>query len=77
IAGVNPVLAESMLKSFSDMKKDVSFLIVEHRLDIVLKFVDYAYVMANGMVIAEGDAERVIRDPKVVEVYLGAQDREA
>ncbi|MEM0503723.1 MAG: ABC transporter ATP-binding protein [Archaeoglobaceae archaeon] len=77
IAGVNPVLAESMLKSFSDMKKDVSFLIVEHRLDIVLKFVDYVYVMANGMVIAEGDAERVIRDPKVVEVYLGAQDREA
>lgn len=77
IAGVNPVLAETMLSSFSEMKKDVSFLIVEHRLDIVLKFVDYVYVMANGMVIAEGDAKSVIEDPRVVEVYLGAQDREA
>ncbi len=76
IAGVNPVLAESMLRIFSEMKKEVSFLIVEHRLDIVLKFVDYAYVMANGMVIAEGKAEDVIQNPRVVEVYLGVENRE-
>lgn len=76
IAGVNPILAEAILRSFSEMKKNVTFLIVEHRLDIVMKFVDYVYVMANGIVIAEGSPDKVIHDPRVVEVYLGAKSRE-
>ncbi|RLG54306.1 MAG: ABC transporter ATP-binding protein, partial [Candidatus Hydrothermarchaeota archaeon] len=50
----------------------VTFLIVEHRLDIVLKYVDNIYVMANGKVIAKGKEEDILRDKKVVEVYLGA-----
>uniref|UniRef100_A0A7J2THD7 Probable branched-chain amino acid transport ATP-binding protein LivG n=1 Tax=Archaeoglobus fulgidus TaxID=2234 RepID=A0A7J2THD7_ARCFL len=74
LAGVNPVLAEEMLKRFVEMKKEVSFLIVEHRLDIVLKYVDFVYVMAGGEVIAEGKGDEVVKNPKVVEVYLGAKD---
>lgn len=72
IAGVNPVLAEEVLSSFLKLKEKMSFLIVEHRLDVVLKYTDYIYVMANGKVVAEG-REEVFEDPKVVEVYLGAK----
>lgn len=77
IAGVNPMLSHDMLDRFVELKKrGMSFLIVEHRLDIVLKYTDYIYVMANGSVIAEGKEEDILNNPKVVEVYLGAQDRE-
>lgn len=72
IAGVNPILAEEIFDRFVKLKSEMTFLIVEHRLDIVLKYVDYIYVMANGRVIAEGK-EEVVEDPRVVEVYLGAE----
>ncbi len=78
IAGVNPVLAENILSKLVELKeRGVSFLIVEHRLDIILKYVDYIYVMANGRVIAEGLEDEILNNPKVVEVYLGATHGEA
>ncbi len=73
IAGVNPLLAHEILDRFVRLKSRMSFLIVEHRLDIVLKYTDYVYVMANGKVIAEGKGSEVVEDPRVVEVYLGAE----
>jgi branched-chain amino acid transport system ATP-binding protein len=73
IAGVNPALAHSILERLRKLKDmDVSLLLVEHRLDIVLKYVDYVYVMADGKIIAEGDGKNILSNPDVVEVYLGA-----
>ncbi len=77
IAGVAPDLAHEILKRIVRLKDRITFLIVEHRLDIVLKYVDYIYAMANGRVIAEGVGEEIVRNPKVVEVYLGASHGEA
>ncbi len=73
VAGVNPALANSILERLVDLKKiGVGFLLVEHRLDLVLQYIDYIYVMAEGKVIAEGDEKEVLSNPEVVEVYLGA-----
>jgi len=73
IAGINPVLANSILERLVELKKiGISFLLVEHRLDIILKYVDYIYVMANGRIIAEGKEKDVLENPEVVEVYLSA-----
>ncbi|RLI81002.1 ABC transporter ATP-binding protein [Archaeoglobales archaeon] len=73
VAGVNPVLSHEILDRFVELKrKGISFLLVEHRLDIVLKYTDYVYVMANGSVIAEGKEEDILNNRRVVEVYLGA-----
>jgi len=73
IAGVNPALAHSILERLRNLKNmDVSLLVVEHRLDIVLKYVDYVYVMADGKIIAEGNGKNILSNPEVVEVYLGA-----
>ncbi len=75
IAGVNPVLANNILDRITELKKQgITFLIVEHRLDIILKYVDHVYVMANGKVIAEGGAEEILDNKEVIEVYLGATD---
>lgn len=74
IAGVAPDLSHSILKKLRELSsKGISFLIVEHRLDLVLEYVDRIYVMAGGKVVAEGKGKEVLEDPQVVEVYLGAQ----
>lgn len=73
IAGVNPSFAHTILERLQEIRKarDLTILIVEHRLDIALKYVDYAYAMANGRIIAEGTPEKVIKTQEVVESYLG------
>ncbi|HIP83925.1 MAG TPA: ABC transporter ATP-binding protein [Methanothermococcus okinawensis] len=76
IAGVAPGLAHDIFSHVVQLKnKGISFLIVEHRLDIVLNYVDNLYVMFNGSVIAHGkgreEIEKVLNDPKVIEVYIG------
>jgi len=76
IAGVAPGLAHDIFSHIIELKnKGISFLIVEHRLDIVLKYIDDLYVMFNGSVIAHGkgenEIENVLKDPKVIEVYIG------
>jgi|Deesub1362A_J573_1020465.scaffolds.fasta_scaffold00172_51 branched-chain amino acid transport system ATP-binding protein len=72
VAGVNPVLAGNILDRLLELKeKGYTFLIVEHRLDLVLPYVDYIYVMANGRVIAEGVESEIMNNKDVIEVYLG------
>lgn len=74
IAGVAPDLSHTILKKLRDLSSiGISFLIVEHRLDLVLEYVDRVYVMAGGKIIAEGIDKEVLENPQVVEVYLGAQ----
>ncbi len=74
IAGVAPALAHSILKKLRELAQlGISFLIVEHRLDIVLDYVDLVYVLANGRIVAEGKGEEILKNPRVVEVYLGAE----
>ncbi len=75
IAGIAPALAHEILERFLDLRNvGITFLIVEHRLDIVMSYVDFVYVMANGEVISKGKPEDVMNDPRVVEVYLGGEN---
>jgi len=73
VAGVNPKLAHTIMEHLLSLRDelDLSFLIVEHRLDIVLRYVDLVYAMNNGRVVAEGEPEEIIEHPAVVEAYLG------
>ncbi|RLG33363.1 ABC transporter ATP-binding protein [Methanosarcinales archaeon] len=72
IAGVVPQLAEKLLNYLKDLKKQgITLLLIEHRLDLVLPYVDNIYVISDGRIIAEG-REEVLEHPDVIEVYLGA-----
>ncbi|MBC7219332.1 MAG: ABC transporter ATP-binding protein [Hadesarchaea archaeon] len=72
-AGVYPSLIDNMFKHFVDLKKKlgITFLIIEHRLEPVLPYVDYVYAMDRGNIISEGKPKEVLNDEKVIESYLG------
>ncbi len=73
IAGVNPTLAHIIFKKISKIckKHKITFLIIEHRLDISLQYVDHVFALDEGKIIVEGKPDDVISHPKVVESYLG------
>ena len=74
VSGVNPTLAHEIFGRILKLRDElgVTFLIVEHRLDIALSYVDTVTAMAFGKVIAAGAPEAVMADKQVVDSYLGA-----
>ena len=75
IAGVNPTLAHEIFEKISKICKTqkITFLIVEHRLDIALQYADHVFAMNRGKIIAQGNPDDVIKHPEVVESYLGGE----
>jgi len=72
-SGIYPKLAHEVFSHLTEMrnKLGVTFLIVEHRLELVLPYVDYVYAMATGKIVSEGNPKKVLSDPVVVDSYLG------
>jgi branched-chain amino acid transport system ATP-binding protein len=72
-AGVAPALAYAIFEEIERLRREqgLTFLIVEHRLEILFDFVDWIYVMHMGQVIAQGKPDQVAADPLVREVYFG------
>jgi branched-chain amino acid transport system ATP-binding protein len=73
MAGVNPVLTESILDHILELKEGgVSVLFVEHDMHMVRRISDWVVVMAQGKIIAEGPASTVMANTAVQDAYLGA-----
>ncbi|MEM0349506.1 MAG: ABC transporter ATP-binding protein [Candidatus Caldarchaeum sp.] len=73
-AGVNPALALEIFKIIKETNQVVglTYVIIEHRYDILFANADYIYLLNEGKVVLEGPPEKVINDPVLAEVYLGA-----
>jgi branched-chain amino acid transport system ATP-binding protein len=71
-AGVNPALLDLIVEKIATLNRQgVTFLLIEHNMDLVMSLCDPIVVMAQGAVLMEGDAAAVRADPRVVEAYLG------
>jgi branched-chain amino acid transport system ATP-binding protein len=70
--GVNPTLLESIIDRILELnKKGITFLIVEHNMDLVMKISDPVICMAYGSVLTEGCPKDIQNNPLVMEAYLG------
>jgi branched-chain amino acid transport system ATP-binding protein len=74
-AGMNPVERTKILQNIRDLSKEgkVTFVIVEHDMDIVFSLSERVIVLYRGNVIGDGSPEQVQGNAQVREVYLGEE----
>jgi branched-chain amino acid transport system ATP-binding protein len=71
-AGVEATVAHDLFRLVRELNSNgYTFLIVEHRIEILMQYVDYVYVLHNGQLLAEGKPEEIVTNEKVVEAYIG------
>ena len=73
MAGINPTLGARLLEHIQMLRREmgVTFLFVEHDMEVVMNHSDVVVVMAEGRVIAEGEPREVRKDKRVIDAYLG------
>ncbi|HST70170.1 MAG TPA: ABC transporter ATP-binding protein [Solirubrobacterales bacterium] len=74
MAGINPTLGRRLLDHIQRLRSEegMTFLFVEHDMEVVMNHSDRVVVMAEGRVIAEGEPHEVRADKAVVDAYLGS-----
>jgi len=72
-AGVNPTLMRTLVGVLRKLRDErgVSFLVIEHDMEVVMELCNPVIVMANGRILASGPPEQIQNDPLVLEAYLG------
>jgi branched-chain amino acid transport system ATP-binding protein len=73
MAGINPKLIERVVDSIrlANTSFGVSFLIIEHNIDVVTSLCKRVVVLDQGRKLAEGTPDEIVRNQAVREAYLG------
>jgi neutral amino acid transport system ATP-binding protein len=73
MAGINPTLGRRLLDHMQRLRTEagVTFLFIEHDMEVVMNHSDRVIVMAEGRVIADGEPHEVRGNKAVIDAYLG------
>ncbi|WP_319418765.1 ABC transporter ATP-binding protein [Pleurocapsa sp. FMAR1] len=71
-AGVNPTLINQICEHIVNWNQQgISFLVIEHNMDVIMSLCDRVWVLAEGTNLAEGTPEEIQNNESVLEAYLG------
>lgn len=71
-AGVNPTLINQICEHIVNWNRQgITFLIIEHNMDVIMSLCDRVWVLAEGTNLAEGTPKEIQNNQKVLQAYLG------
>jgi branched-chain amino acid transport system ATP-binding protein len=75
MAGLRPTETDRMVATLRDINREtgLTILLIEHVMRAVMALAAHVVVLDHGTLIAAGAPEAVVRDPAVVQSYLGAE----
>lgn len=75
-AGMNPQETQDLTRFIAQIRKDfnVTILLIEHHMDLVMDISDRIYVLDFGRLIAHGTPDEIQKNEKVIDAYLGVVD---
>ncbi len=73
MAGINPKIIERVIETiqYANRELGVSFLVIEHNIDVVTSICQRVVVLDQGAKLTEGLPQDIVADPRVREAYLG------
>lgn len=75
-AGVDPISVGDIKAIIRQLKeRNIGVLITDHNVRETLDICDHAYIVGDGQIIAEGNADDILNNKRVREVYLGENFR--
>lgn len=70
-SGMSPAETEHIAQLIKELSKDISVVLIEHDMDVVMNISDEITVLNQGRVIAEGPPDEIQENTMVKEAYLG------
>ena len=75
-AGIDPIAVEDIQNIVASLKqKGIGILITDHNVRETLAITDMAYIMADGIILTEGNSKFLANDPEARKIYLGERFR--